>query len=600
MGQNPMLEESLVEIRLGNYGVAAASALKDPALLANVRNYKRQIASRMLPLAREDISRKIPDADYHVSKKIDGEFCVLAFENGHLLTVNPGGTVRQGLPWQELAIKTLSDQGVQQALIAGELYVANDDDRRPRVHDVASVVRQPKSEQDLQRARFAVFDVISIDGENQECPYSETWQWIETTFAVDSSIHPVETRLLKNSRDIEKQFQQWVEDEGAEGLVVRSQSAGNFKIKLKHNIDAVVIGFTESTDDRQGLLHDLLLGVVRHDGAIQVLCRVGGGFSDENRRELLSDLQDMIVDSEYAEVNSDHVAYQMVEPRWVVEISCLDMIGQNTRGGPVNRMVLNWNPEERKYEVVRRLPLVSVISPQFVRLRDDKQCNVSDVRIGQITALLPVQLTNVDATEMSMANSQLLERDVYTKQLRGEMLVRKFLLWKTNKEQESGEFPAFVAAYVDFSPSRKTPLTRDVRVSNSESQIRALFGEFKESNIKKGWELHSSQGRSNVVTSAEPIDAKSKPASELRTASKDAKQGSSVSKVKPEAVAEKKKASKPAKKANKKTGADGAAKTKSAATKPRKSKKPAPKKSTGDTKKAPQKKKASKKKDPKE
>jgi ATP-dependent DNA ligase len=134
----------------------------------------------------------------------------------------------------------------------------------------------------------------------------------------------------------------------------------------------VVIGFTESTHDRQGMLHDLLLGVVRSDGSAQVLCRVGGGFTDENRREMLSDLQDMVVDSEYAEVNSDHVAYQMVKPKWVVEISCLDLISQNTRGGPVNRMVLNWNSKDERYEVVRRLPLVSVISPQFIRVRDDK------------------------------------------------------------------------------------------------------------------------------------------------------------------------------------------------------------------------------------
>ena len=81
------------------------------------------------------------------------------------------------------------------------------------------------------------------------------------------------------------------------------------------------------------MLHDLLLGVVRPDGSIHTMARVGGGFSDEQRQELLVDLQGMVVDSEYAEVNSDHVAYRMVEPHWVIEISCLDLISQNTRGG---------------------------------------------------------------------------------------------------------------------------------------------------------------------------------------------------------------------------------------------------------------------------
>jgi hypothetical protein len=511
MGQNALLEESLVEIKLGQYGIAQATSLKDPAHLANVRNYKRQVASRMLPLDRDDIARKIPDAEYHVSRKIDGEFSVLIYQEGSLITLNPGGTVRIGLTWQDEAIKFLESAGIREALIAGELYVEPEQERRSRVHDVVSVARQPKTEDELARIKFAVFDVISLDGEPVELPYQQVWEKITAIFQTGSAIHPVETVILKGHRDVEQQYQRWVEDEKAEGIVVRSETAGNFKIKPKHTLDAVVIGFTESTDDRQGMLHDLLLGVARGDGSIHVLSRVGGGFSDENRREMLSDLQDMIVASEYAEVNSDHVAYQMVEPKWVVEISCLDLIGQNTRGGPINRMVLNWRPRESCYEVVRRLPLVSVISPQFVRLREDKEFNPTDVRISQVTDLLPIPLAEVDAREMKMAESTLLERDVYTKQLRGELLVRKFLVWKTNKEGDSNEFPAFVTSYIDFSPSRKTPLVREIRVSNSESQIRGLFRQFVDENVKKGWELHSSISGGKDSSDGEIVAAKPSP-----------------------------------------------------------------------------------------
>ena len=130
---------------------------------------------------------------------------------------------------------------------------------------------------------------------------------------------------------------------------------------------------------------------------------------------------------------------------------------------------------------------MSVISPQFVRLREDTQFNPTDVRISQVTDLLPISLSDVDAREMKMAASTLLEREVYTKQLRGELLVRKFLLWKTNKEGESDEFPAYVLHYTDYSPNRKTPLSREVRVSNSEAQIEGFWVAFKEQYIKKGW-----------------------------------------------------------------------------------------------------------------
>jgi ATP-dependent DNA ligase len=494
MMANSMLEKSLVGIKLSTYGVASAGALKNPTLVPQVQNYKRQIASQMYPLGKEDIGRKIPDAEYLVSRKIDGEFTALVFDNGEILAVNPGGTVRIGMPWQEEAARLLTAAGIKQAMIAGELYVANNENRRPRVHDVVSVARQPENAEDLQRLRFAVFDWIQLNGEIVERPYSRTFAEIEKVFGSGKLIHPVDTVRLKGHRDIERQFEKWVEQAGDEGLVVRGDSAGTFKVKPRHNLDAVVIGFTESTDDRQGMLHDLLLGLARRDGSIHVLGRVGGGFSDDDRRVMLSDLNDMIVESEYAEVNSDHVAYQMVEPKWVIEISCLDLIAQNTRGGPVNRMVLNWNRGDKRYEVVRRLPLVSVISPQFVRIRDDKTLDPTDVRLSQVTDLVPVAMTDVEAGELKLPKSRLLQREVYTKQLRGELLVRKFLLWKTNKQSESEEFPGYVIQFTDFSPSRKTPLTRDVRVSNSETQSITLFRGFKEENVKQGWGLHSQSG----------------------------------------------------------------------------------------------------------
>src|SRR5262249_14881128 len=154
----------------------------------------------------------------------------------------------------------------------------------------------------------------------------------------------------------EKLFEKWVERDGAEGLVARSDTAGLFKVKPRHTLDVAVIGFSESSGDRQGLLHDLLFAVMRRDGSLQVLSRVGGGFADEERRTMLADLKDMIVPSEYAEVNSDNVAYEMVRPDWVIEISCLDLISQTTRGAPVNRMVLDFQDDgDKGYRVVRRL-----------------------------------------------------------------------------------------------------------------------------------------------------------------------------------------------------------------------------------------------------
>mgnify|MGYP000447893346 FL=1 len=66
-------------------------------------------------------------------------------------------------------------------------------------------------------------------------------------------------------------------------------------------------------------------------------------------------------------------------------------------------------------------------------------------------------------------------------------MVRKFVVWKTNKEN-SGEFPAYVYHYTDFSPTRKDMLKKEVKVSSSKAQIESYLKTEVSENIKKGWE----------------------------------------------------------------------------------------------------------------
>lgn len=523
-----LLDRSRLEIKLGDYGTASATALADPTLLPKVQEYRRLSSARMQPLDRGDIKLKIPAAEYHVSRKVDGEFTVLVFRDGQAFSLNPGGTVRVGLPWMDEAARLLSKAGIKEAMFAGELFV-NRTDRRPRVHDVSNVARQPQSPGDLQNLNFAVFDVMSIDGVIVNQPFANTWKSIQKWFGEGQRIRPVEAKTAKDAREIEQIFEDWVDKQDAEGLVVRSDLGGMFKVKPRHTLDVAVVGFTESVAERQGMMHDLLLAVMRPDGTLQLLGRVGGGFSEDQRRGFLSDLKDMVVESEYAEVNSDHVAYQMVDPQWVIEISCLDLISQTTRGAPVNRMVLDYHKNgSNAYRVVTKLPLATIISPQFVRRREDKQVRPQDVRIAQVTDIVEVALADRDARQMTLPKSELLHREVYTKDLKGQTMVRKFLMWKTNKEAAGDEFPAYVVHYTDFSPNRKDALARDVRVSSSPEQIQQLFVALKEENIKAGWQLRGglmlpagiTADVGPVPTVATPAASDAKPAKKKAAAKK--------------------------------------------------------------------------------
>jgi hypothetical protein len=511
-----VLDRSRVEIKLADYGVAPATALSDSLLLMKVQDYRRAATMRLYPLEGTDITERIPAAEFHVSRKIDGEFAVLVFREGEVLTLNPGGTVRVGLPFLDEAARLLSKAGVKEAMIAGELYQARED-RRPRVQDVVSTVGRPAEAAELNQLRFAAFDVISLNCTPPPAAFRDTWQQLSKLFGAGTRVHTVEAEWVSKPAAVRDLYAKWVETEGAEGVVARSDAAGSFKIKPRHNLDVAVIGYSESAGDRAGLLHDMLVAVLRREGTFHVLGRVGGGFSDEQRKEMLSDLKDMAVDSEYAEVSSDHVAYQMVKPDWVVEISCLDLVSQNTRGGPVSRMVLDWhaNNGHSLYRTLRRMPLASVISPQFIRRREDKQVQPVDVRIAQLADLVELPQAEKDSRQLVLPKSEILRREAYVKELKGEQMVRKLVLWKTNKEQLTDDFPAYVVHLTDFSPNRKDPLSREMRISSSFQQIQQLFDQLKTENITKGWNLHAQSQAAPApqpAPRAEPPQAAAAPA----------------------------------------------------------------------------------------
>lgn len=483
---HPSLDGSRLQIRLGSYATGTAGDLSDPLLLPRVQEHRRRISSIMMAVRQSDMKKYLPAGAIHLSRKVDGEFTVLVHHRDGAFLLNPGGTVRAGLPSVTEASELLTKAGVTSALVACELHMVRADGKRARVHDVSRAARQPASADDVDRLHLAVFDVIDLEGKPHVATSGETFDFITRTFGGGQRVLPVDSRVVSRVEDAEKTFEQWVEKEGSEGLVVRSDAAGWFKVKPVLTLDAVVVGFTESTLERKGLLHDVLIALMRADGSFQLLGRVGGGFTEEVRRSFLSDLKDMVVASEYAEVNSDHVAYSMVRPEWVIEVQCLDLVSRTTRDATLDRMVLHWNPEIPRWEPIRRLPLASMISPQFLRRRDDKIVRPSDLRLQQVTDVVEVPHADADARTLTPPRSEVLRREVFTKVFKGATMVRKLVMWKTNKEADPA-WPAYVVHFTDFSPGRKTPLEREIRISSSREQIEALYADLAKENIVKGW-----------------------------------------------------------------------------------------------------------------
>src|SRR5262245_2396072 len=67
------------------------------------------------------------------------------------------------------------------------------------------------------------------------------------------------------------------------------------------------------------------------------------------------------------------------------------------------------------------------------------------------------------------------------------LMFRKLIMWQTNKESDGDDYPAYVLHYTDYSPNRKTPLEREIRVSSSPDQMKELWEELATEGFTKGW-----------------------------------------------------------------------------------------------------------------
>ncbi len=481
-----LVDLSMMTERLGGYRTGTVAALRDLTLLAVAKARRGRLRQTMVALDHTSMREKILPDRYLISRKVDGEFTCLAYRDSEVITINPWGTIRTGAPFHVEAAQLLSKAGVKSAILGGELYVARPDGKRARVHDVTRVARAPDTPADVASLRFAAFAIYDLDGADLADTPVVAMAKLRAVLAGGKTIHPVET-IEGSETEVFARYATWVEAEGEEGIVAIGEKRGWFKIKPKHSLDLAVIAFSEGTDDRTGMLHSLLLAAVREDGTFHLCGRVGGGFTDEQRVRLLEELSANVVETGYIEVNSDRVAYKMIGPGRVAEISCLDVIAVSSTGEPIDKMVLEWDATAARWSSVRRLPLVSIISPQFERFRDDKSTTATEAGIAQLAAIADIPEARSGAETRRLPKSELLRRAVATKDAKGKTMVRKLLLWRTNKEQLSAEYPAYVLLLTDYSPNRKSPIERDIRVSSSLDQLDAYWRVWTEENFVKGW-----------------------------------------------------------------------------------------------------------------
>ena len=440
-------------------------------------DYKKNVAGKFVLVEGAKLKQRIDGERFAVTRKIDGHMQVVFYVDGQVFMLNANGKQKaEKLKCLDVFAESVKAAGLKQAVIAAELYLPRPEGR-PRCGDVQAALAND-AKRDL--LALAPFDIIELDGEAWKAEnYADTHNKLCTIFQ-NEQVKPVQMRNAFSNDEVQQIYEEWVEGECAEGLVVHSEAPIVWKVKTRHTIDAAVIGYT--TADRG--IRDLMFAVRRPDGLFQMFVLGSTGLTDEQRADIAQRLSTKHVESQYVLSDSRGIAYQMVKPKLVFEISVLELVARGNDDKIRMNPLLKYD-EAQGWLMEGTTPGVSALGITLERERTDKQPTESDVRISQLTDICPFE--EVEKSQTSNLKSQLLERHVYKKVSGAKVMLHKFLLWKTNKEQ-SGRYPAYIIYHTDYSSARKEMIKRDMLYSDDEQQIRDLLAAEIADNVKKGWE----------------------------------------------------------------------------------------------------------------
>jgi len=485
---------------LGTGRMYPAGSLADRRLLDILASYKRNVAGAYSSVSPDAVSTVFPSGYHIVSTKVDGEQWFLCKDEDDTNLVSPNGKIITGVPVTDEAKTILSDWS---GILAGELYSAVDTGR-PRVYDLHSALGCGIDAQ-VDRLRFAAFDIVMNDGQGMvSAPYSERANSIKELLPGGKYIHPVDFAQVKGPDEIASFFHDRCES-GEEGIVIHSSDGRIFKVKPVISIDAVVVAYTSATHG----IGELLLGLMPNDSeTMRIIGRVDTGFSAAERNDIATRLEPLHCESSVHLSSRSGLPYHWVLPKLVVEVSCHELLTRNSDGEPIRRWSLNhsdsgWTP-------MGKVPSVSLRDAVFVRIREDKSAKTPEVRWSQITDIVAIGDKSADLS--NLPSSQIIRREVYTRRIRDYgIAVRKFVVWKTNKDEIDSRYPAFAVIFTDYSPARQDPLKTELQVASSVERLASIIQNWLDENTGRGWECVSTSGdplpqsaeRENIVHSAD-------------------------------------------------------------------------------------------------
>ena len=444
-----------------------------------IKKYKSSVTRKYIFVSKDEID-SIPKNDLFLSKKIDGQlwFYCKSDKNSKIINAseNEISDVIQDIK-KDLDKKL---KKIKNIILAAELYYLSSE--RERYGDTISGLGDKSKRKAL---RFGVFDVVYM--EKLFPDFNKKYEFLKKTLNTKTKepSHAIEQTKAKQS-ELTKFFKDKIEKNNAEGLIVRDNSS-IYKIKQEETADLLITGYTVS--DKANQIRSVSLGVYLNENEIVHIGACGNFTSDALRKDLYKQLTKLKIKSNFQKIASNGAAYNFVKPTIVCEVKLLEFQGDKSNDEPIRHL---------KYEFINnslnatgRARSVSILNSSIINIRKDKKPSYEDCGLKQIIRISGITKENFkEQNNKNLPKSKLIKKEVIKKESKKGIAIKKFVLWKSNKEKAS-DYPSYLCYYLDFSDGRKDPIKRKIYPFEHEKIGLNHFKKLLDENVKKGWEKYN-------------------------------------------------------------------------------------------------------------
>jgi len=442
-----------------------------------IKSYKNNIASKYDFLDASNL-KQIGDQKYFCSKKLDGQTFFLSIHEDIIQILN--SSFQDYSPNLQHIVDVVKNLKIKEKIIfVGELFDSSKE--RERNGDV--IVGLSSKDQSSNLA-LALFDIVKQ--ENTSHSFSDKYEKMKKIFGDDHTkpIFALTQQELELS-EIQKFFDDCLQN-GSEGIILRND-ANITKVKKQESIDAVILGYTLEVD--QKTLRSVSFGSFKNNNEIIFIGSSGNFDSSINQSDLLGQLQKLNIECDYIQIASNGTAYQFVKPEIVISVDFYDTQIEKSDLQPIKKPIFSISNDSLR--CIGKNQSMSFLASTISAVRSDKEANTDQCGLSQLTRItgLNEDYFGLSLDLENLAKSEITKIQTFVKESKKGKAIRKFMLWKTNKEQ-TGVFPPYVFYYLDYSEGRKDPIKRDLNPFDNEKKALDFFNLAIEENVKKGWEEH--------------------------------------------------------------------------------------------------------------